>query len=66
MLEKRLNKAVASSRDHRAFAFIYGVPIERINPKTNCVHLNFELDNLDLLEIRSLSLFDHLKRKKAS
>ncbi|HAS6111682.1 TPA: hypothetical protein I7139_21330 [Vibrio vulnificus] len=60
LLEKRLNKAIENKSDHRAFIFIYGPPIEKMESKSGRVFLNFELNSLDLIEIRSLSLFDHL------
>ncbi len=64
LLVKRLDKAVESMKDNRAFVFIYGTPIKKNDSKSGRAFLNFELTSLDLVEIRSLSLFDHLQKKK--
>ncbi|WP_299139092.1 hypothetical protein [uncultured Vibrio sp.] len=65
LLEKRLNKAT-EDKDNRAFIFVYGAPVEKVDSKNDNVFLNFKLDSLDFVEVRSLSLFDHLKQKKDS
>ncbi|MEL0629430.1 hypothetical protein [Psychromonas aquatilis] len=56
LLLKRL-QTVSALKDKRAFVFVYGKPAAKSEK-----YINFEINNLDFLEIRYLDLFDELKK----
>lgn len=60
LLKSRIEKII-SEKDNRGFCFIYGSPF--IKNKDNINYVNFNASNLDMLEVRYLTIFDELKKK---
>lgn len=58
LLKSRIEK-ILSEEGGRGFCFIYGAPF--IKNKEGKSYINFNVSNMDMFEVRYVSLFDELK-----